>query len=1001
MCDHACVSRRCAAAAALVLIAVPVSALDPSRAVTQYSARTWHGGADAPDAAIQAIAQTPDGYLWLGTMRGLLRFDGARYTVFDRKSGHLPNDNVWALRVDRAGRLWAGTDGGGVARWDGERTEMFAAGSGLAADVVRPILETRDGAVWIGTRGGGISRYHEGRWTSLTTKQGLASDNVWSLAEAPDGTVWVGADGVNRCGPDACRVVRTQAEGLPHYGVIALAVARSGDLWVGTWGGLSRLRDGQWSDWNTRHGLPGAIVRAIHEDRDGNIWVGTSEGLARFDDGTFHTMRRDQGAAGGYVRALFEDRDGALWVGSAGSGLTALRDGHVLNIGEPEGLARGFVFSVREGPDGSVWAGTSHGLGRWKDGRARTFTTRDGLPDDLIGPTAVDPADPRGLWIGTPSAGLVYWIPGRGVMERHSAGRGLPSSAVACLYFDRRGGLWVGTDRGLAERRGGAWRVYTTADGLPSNNVRAVLEGRDGTVWAGTYEGLARREAGRWSADVASPPPPRAIVNGLHEDADGVLWVATSTSGLGRLQGRTWQAFDTARGFCSSVAYQVVEDDLGHLWTNSLHGLCRASRKALDTVARGDSSALPWRAFGRGDGMRDPGCGAGYNPAAWKAADGRLLFATNAGIVVVDPRKLPSSSPPPSVSIEGLSADGVSLAARGPVTLGPGRPRLELRFTTLSLPAADRVRFRYRLDGFDPDWVDAGRERIAHYTNVPPGRYTFRVSAADSDGVWNEAAAALAFVVRPHFWETAWFASLCVLAALGVATAAYRIRLSRVRAELAAVIAERTRVARELHDTLAQGVAGAKLQVESALETIDDRPASARRFLELGRALLSSSLSEVRRSIWVLRAQAGRTEEGLGPMLSQSLALLTADSGVETHLRLSGKEPALPSEMERHLLRIAHEAVTNAVRHGHPRTLAVDVRFAEEALELCVRDDGTGFDPRRYLEGRGGDHFGLRGLHERTKAIGGSLDIRSAPGAGTEVTCRVPYDAEDVTRGEG
>ena len=986
------------------------SALDPARAVTQYSARTWHPGAELPRTAIQAIAQTPDGYLWLGTTQGLVRFDGARATVFDERDG-LPHENVWSLRVDRGGRLWAGTNGGGVALWDHGLVRTFSVGSGLGAAVVRPILETQDGALWVGTRGGGIARYKDGRWAQLTAQNGLASGNVWSLAEGPDGRVWVGAGGVNVCRPDAfeeragatspaddaCRVVRTQADGLPHNGVVALTVARNGDLWVGTWGGLSRLRDGRWSDWTTSDGLPGAMVRVIHEDRDGNVWIGTSEGLARFRDGRFGGLTREHGAAGGYVRAIFEDRDGTLWVGTVGSGLTALSDAQFVNIGAPEGLARGFVFSVTEAPDGRIWAGTSHGLSRVGDTGVTTLTTRDGLPSDLIGPTAVDPADPERLWIGTQTGGLVLWKPGVGVVRRYDDESGLPSNTVTCLHADRRGGFWVGTERGLVELRGGSPRVHSTGNGLPSNNVRAVIERRDGTIWVGTSAGLARRVDEGWSTEVPGAPHLRA--NALHEDEDGVLWVATTT-GLGRLEGARWTTFDAAHGYCSNVANQVIEDDRGQLWTTSSDGLCRASRRGLDAVARGEASTVPWRVYARADGIRNTEGGATTDRGACKTRDGRLLFATNSGIVVVDPGRLPDPSPPPPATIEGLSADGVAVPMGGPAVLGPGRPRLEFQFTSLALLDAARTRFQYRLDGFDPGWIDAGFQRFASYTNLPAGRFTFRVRAAGTDGVWDERGDSLAVVVRPRFWETGWFLAAGGLAALGLAGLGHRLHVRRVQARLDAVVAERTRVARELHDTLAQGLAGAKLQVESALKAIAEHPEAARRFLELGQALLASGLAEVRRSIWILRAQAERTPEGLGPMLRRSLQQLAGESGIGARLRMSGREPALSSEMEHHVLRIAHEAVTNAVRHARPRTLDVELRFEDEALELRVRDDGTGFDPEPYLALRNGNHFGLVGLHERTQALGGSLAIESSLGGGTRVTCRVPYAARALTRKE-
>jgi ligand-binding sensor domain-containing protein len=760
-------------------IAPPASALDPGRAVTQYSLRHWRGSADFPqDATIQAIAQTPDGYLWLGTMEGVLRFDGVRTTRFAGAAAGLPSDNVWGLQADSQGRVWIATHGGGVAVWDKGTTKTFSTASGLNHDLIRPIIEARDGAIWIGTNAG-VSYYKDGRWKHLGVKEGLAAGAVWALAAAPEGGVWVGAMGLNFCENAGCRVVRQEKDGLPANGVTSLAVARNGDVWVGMWSGVSRRHDGQWTDWRSGHGLPSHAVRAIREDRDGNIWLGTQGGLTRFRDGAFSALMKDQGAASAYVRALYEDGEGTLWVGAVSAGLTALANGQFLNIGETEGLPHRNVRLVLESPAGDLLAsgGTSLSLSRIRDGRVEALPA---LPSQGIRSLALDPADPEALWIGLASHTVVYWKEGRGVVHSYTPKEGLVASAPARLHVDRSGALWAGGLDGLSERRNGAWRVYTTAQGLQSSSIFSITDGRDGTVWIGTSAGVALWRDGSVSTSLARNPGPRTSVYSLYQDADGVLWAGTN-DGLWRLENENWTHFDLAHGFCSDTTNFLIEDDLGFFWATSPKGLCRVERRALNAFARGESRALPWRLYDRSDGIRDTDFGVGHSPKGWKTRDGRLLFASSGGIVAVDPRKLHVGSAPPA-TIEALTADNVPVVLNAPIALGPGRPRLEFRFTALTLVAPEKLRFKYKLEGFDPDWIEAAGHRLASYTNIPPGDYTFRVNSVTSDGIWNESGTPLHFRMKPQFWETSWFRILSVFAALAAAAAAYSWRVRRMHA---------------------------------------------------------------------------------------------------------------------------------------------------------------------------------------------------------------------------
>jgi ligand-binding sensor domain-containing protein len=764
------------------LAASPALALDPHRSVSQYSIRNWRGGAGFPqDATVQAITQTPDGYLWLGTMEGLLRFDGVRTTRFAGHKDKLPHDNVWGLRVDGTGRVWAGTDGGGVFVWQNGVgvTQTFDANTGLNTNAIRPIIQARDGSMWVGTNRSGINRYKDGRWTYITMKNGLLADQVWAMAEASDGSIWVGAGGVNRCVEDKCASVRTQQQGLPGGGITAMTFARNGDLWVGMWAGVSRLHDGTWKDWKVTDGLPGGTVRAIHEDRDGNVWVGTSEGLVRFQGDQFEALGKDQGAVSGYVRALFEDKEGTLWVGSVSAGLAALSDGQFLNVGDREGLPHHNVRAVQATSDGSFWAGAgaNTGLTHWKDGTVEIVRN---LPTNTVRCFTIDPRDERSFWIGVDDR-VVHWRTDRGVIAEYGRKPGY-ALVSASMLVDAKGGVWVATTDGLGELRDGAWRVYTTKDGLPHNGVFSLANSRDGGVWAGTSGGLAKWRDGQWTTAVekVAGTAPRLSIYSIHEDADGVLWTGTN-NGLWRLENGEWTSFDIAHGFCADTVDYVTEDDLGFLWAASPKGLCRVNREALNSVAHRRSSAINWRLYDRSDGIRDTGFTVGNAPKGGRLPDGRLYFATNGGIVITDPKRLHVESAPP-ITIEALTADNVSVPLGAPIALGPGRPRLEFRFTGLTFVAPEKLRFRYRLEPFDPGWIDAGEQRVAYYTNLPPAAYTFRVSGVNSDGVWNDTGTPLAFRVKPYAWETWWFRTLAALSLAAVGLLAYRWRVRRMHA---------------------------------------------------------------------------------------------------------------------------------------------------------------------------------------------------------------------------
>jgi signal transduction histidine kinase len=482
---------------------------------------------------------------------------------------------------------------------------------------------------------------------------------------------------------------------------------------------------------------------------------------------------------------------------------------------------------------------------------------------------------------------------------------------------------------------------------------------------------------------------------------DGGLWAAT-TGGLAYIKDDTVRTVTVREGLPENYLRLVLDDGRGYLWAAAMGHVFRLDKRELGDLFEGRASQVTPLVFDTADGLRTTETLLSNNPG-FRAADGRLWFATAKGVSVVDPARISVDDPAPPVSIESFTVDGrAAPAAAGDRVFPAGRGEVTIEYSARHLGASRKVGFRHRLEGLDGGWVEAGSRAHVYYSNLPPGRYRFAVMASNRDGVWNGPGATLDFAIRPPFTRTPLFLALVVAVGLALGLGAHRLRLGQMRARFAAIIGERTRIARELHDTLAQGLAGVGLQIDTALSALSEGSEQAREQMHLARAMARSSLAEVRRSIWVLRAQAAKGADGLGATLSKSLRHLGADHGLAMTVAVSGQPRALPAELERNLLRIAHEAVTNAARHAGATRIDVALHVDEQAVHLRVRDDGRGFDPDRALLANGGEHFGLLGIMERARALGGELEVRSRPGDGAEVVCRLPqpgrseYDESDA-----
>jgi len=792
---------RTAAALSVLSISLP-----PVDLATPYGIDVWKSEEGLPQNSVQAIVQTRDGYLWLGTQEGLVRFDGVRFSIFDTgNTASLRSNYIRALYEDRSGNLWIGTEGGGLTRFRNDTFTTYSTAEGLSHVTISSIVEDPTGSLWIGTYGGGLCRLRLSalddppHFDVLTVDQGLASNLVRVVYVDRNGDLWIGTDGggLNRRREGVLESYGT-GEGLALLTVHAIREDGAGALWIGTNGGLYRFEHGRFlpHPLSTRASTAAErTVLAIDTDRNGALWVGTQGGgLVRIAEGRMSTFGPEEGLSSGIVYAIAEDHEGSLWVGTGGGGLNRLRHGSFSVLSTREGLSHDQTSVVFEDRAGSLWIGTwGGGLNRFppaaKRGAHSVYTSKDGLASDIVSSVF---QDRRGdIWIGTYGAGVTRFH--NGTFTVYDSTRGLANDNVWGMAEDREGALWIGTSGGVSRLKDGAFASFTAKDGLANEMVRPILCDREGTLWFGTNGGgLYRREGGRFVGLTTREGLAGDLVYSLYEDGDGVLWIGTG-GGLSRYKRGHLTSFTTKDGLCESRVFQILEDHGGHLWMSSNKGIFRVDKRDLEEGAIG---RIDCKLYGRAAGMKSSECSGGSQPAGWKTRDGKLWFPTIQGAVVIDPDAVHTNTLPPPVVVEKVVVDGASVSPHAFAELPRGKGALELRYTALSFIEPEKVRFRYRLEGFQDEWLDVGERRAAYFTNIPPGTYRFRVKGSNNEGVWNESGASFGFRLRPNFYQTGWFFSLTAVSMTLVAFALYQVRVRRLKVrenELARLVGERTR----------------------------------------------------------------------------------------------------------------------------------------------------------------------------------------------------------------
>ncbi|HEX8895640.1 MAG TPA: two-component regulator propeller domain-containing protein [Terriglobales bacterium] len=958
--------------------------LDPNRKTSQYVHDRWGEDKGFIGGKIYAICQSADGYLWIGTERGLVRFDGFNFTLIQRPLPDSPPIGpVRGLVTDASGNLWIQLEGPRMllyhhgtfedpnARIDlqdivftatvsdyegriilsglGDRTFRYENGrleTIISAEQnpgnVISMAATRDRSIWFGTQDNGLFRLSEGHISKVAKE--LGDSKINALLPAETGGVWIGTDKGIHLWEGGVLATLNLSSDLRHLRILALARDRGANLWIGTNHGIVRVTPSGAISLDQLNSKPGFEVTAIFEDLDGDIWFGGSRGVERLQNGMFTTYSTSDGLPSSGSGSVYADPTGRIWFAPLSGGLYWLMEGQMGHI-TADGLEHDVVYSI-SGGDGQVCVGREHGgltvLSEKGDSfTARTYTQADGLAQN----------------------------------------------SVYTVHRDRDGTIWAGTVSGGVSRLiAGRFTNYSDSNGLPSNAVNSIVEGFNGTTWLATPSGLVSFENGHWTIRTARDGLPSSMVRTIFEDSRHVLWIATS-GGLAYLSLGTIKVPAKLPEALREQILGAAEDGMGSLWFTTSDHVLRVNQERLISGLLSDTDV---QSYGIGDGLQEVE-GVGRDRTVVADPQGRIWISLKSDLSLANPIVTAENSTPATVRIESISAGGLQLNAQNPIKIPPGIQGITLNYGSTNLSVPERIRFRYKLDGSDQGWSDTVASRQVVYKNLGPGRYRFRIVASNSLGLWNGPETSVPFVIEPAFWQTLWFRMACLAACCLAILAIYRLRIHQLTKQLKVGfqerLAERTRIAQELHDTLLQGVVSATLQLDVAEDQLpEDSPAKP--LLKRVLQLMGTVTEQGRNTLRGLRTTE-MDNQSLETAFSRLRQEFPLDNNTDFRVIVDSVKRPLRPIIRDEVYRIGREALVNAFMHASAKRIEVEVEYASRHLRVLVRDDGIGIDPNVLHSGREG-HWGLLGIRERSKRIGASLRLRSRTGAGTEVDLTVP-----------
>lgn len=982
-------------------------ALDPVKSLSQYTRSVWTTEEGLPQNAAFSIAQTPDGYLWFGTLAGLVRFDGIEFKVFDQSNTkELAADMITAVYVDSAGTLWAATGGAYGASYQGNnlvsyrdnKFRSYSAEDGFSGENVRGLAGAGDGGLWIATASGLYKYAPETGFRFYTTGDGLSSNRVWAVYESSGGNVWVGTgNGLDQFQDG--RFFPVAGDGKSPNNVKSIRESADGTVWCATQKGLLQIKGESISTYTIEDGLPENELSALAADRDGNLWIGTVHGhLSRLHGGKF----AESISLGSLdVWSLFEDREGNIWAGVFSRGLYRLKDGNFKTFAGTEGLTADGTWGAYEDRSGSVWISTDAGISEIKDGKVvKSYTREDGLLDTIA--SAVFEDGENSLWIGSPR-GITRLREGKfnnflfPVKEEHF---------VMKFYEDKSGILLIGTTCGLYQFKNEKFIKPDITEKSRKFMINAIAGG-DGILWLGTHVGLVEFKNGEF---IVHPAPDRELpdhVTSISRDDDGALWLATNNRGALRFKNGRFTRYTVREGLSDNLLYHVLDDGHGNLWFGGNKGIFKVGKQELNDFADGKIAVLNPKTFDTADGMRSREC-SGVDSAT-RDRDGDLWFPTVKGAVEINPSNIEANQSAPLVSIERTVVDGIEVKESAEIE--PGSHKFEFHYNGLSLAAPQKVKFKYVLKGYDNDWVDAGTRREAFYTNLPAGNYVFSVIAANHDGVWNRQGASVRFLVREPFWRANWFWVLCLAAISAIVYFAHRTRISfyekrQLRQEtfakrlIVSQETERKRIAGELHDSLGQMLLVIKNRAFLGLKAVESDDSESKAVAasreQLGEIFDSASeaIDQTRQIAYALRP-LHLERLGLTAALEEMIDKVAASSGILFDVEIIELYDFLPLDAQINLFRVVQESINNIVRHSEATRASISFTRDGDFIEIKIADNGKGFDAFAVSKDSarvGG--LGLTSIAERARILGANYSIESVPGTGTSVFISIEIKKE-------
>ncbi len=983
-----------AIAAALALGSACLAGELPQQTLSGYTMRVWQTTDGLPEQTVQSFAQTSDGFLWIGTTGGLLQFDGARFRLFNRDSDPAFTENsVFALTATADGNLWIGTDGGGLIRYRNGVFHHYGPTEGLTCGFVRVVKVDTRGVVWIGTDNGlfQLPDAQAPRALRVDTAGNVPDSAiplaVHGLAEDDRGRMWVGGSRLLRFGQTVDEVK------LPgKYGenrVKSIVQTSDGSIWVGTVSGLLRMTTAE-REFQHVSGIAGT-VRVLLQMPDGRLWIGTiGQGAYTYEEGVLQRVTPPNPLPSQTILGLFEDSDGNLWMGTQAGMLRFSRTNARL-ISLPEAADSDFETISRDS-DGTLWIASTH-LYHLLHGKAIPYE----FPE-LHGAHVRNVFRDRqnSLWIGTDGRGIFHITP-KGTTQ-YTTAKGLVNNFVRAILQTSDGAIWVGTDEGISRIGEGRIRNLQVDDGLAYFSIRAFAQDSAGDLWIGTDHGLSHLRLGspadgghdQFVQDEATRTLRNEKIFAVMAGKDGDMWFGTSEGGLfllrpqnGESSGNRLTRFTTRDGLVSDNIYSIVEDGWGQLWIGSPNGISRIMVRELEQHSANPSRPITQMFFSRADAGPIAGLYGGTQPAAAITPDGEVWFPTVRGPVHIATNEQKVNSADPKVFVDHILADGKTVPAGEAAVLKAANVSVEIAYAPLQLKSQDDLRFMYKLEGFDRDWQYVSTRRTAYYTNLPAGHYRFRVRAFPSQSPDEGSEASLVIVKNQYFYRTWWFLGSCFFALALIAWLSYRIHVRRMHQEFQAVMNERARLAREMHDTLIQGCTSISAILEACSGPDEREREEQLELIDYARIQLATAIDEARQAVWDLRLEKS---SDLTDALKRLAETTGHDSGVAVQCVVEGEPYPFRPQAVHELMMVSREALFNALMHANPSRVILRAVYGEEILTLAIHDDGCGFNADDVSNG----HFGLVGIQERVRQLGGEVKISSMHRQGTQILVHLP-----------